>query len=463
MLDIKNDMKTKPTLEDYLHTARNDSPALSFEEAARRVREADRRKRRGFWLWLRSSLAAPLIGWNVSGRIFWSGALAGAAAVGLVLMMLPRGANINNEMPSQTASRAALRATSPVLAETPVVPPHTNASTFQHRIKPSSLLAFTTPQRRDGEGASANTPPYSMQPAGKSDAAYTTNISVMADSNAASAADIPTTSTQAAPPLLAWMWRVERDSTPVAKVPSILSIANNKSASASSTLSSTLSNTSSRALAVSDTTQASPALLFTPKSRFSVEYRVAARTGFDATSGGTPFQNMALGVFYRLSEHHSIGLEGGTQPFALGYRAAAPTFSTLTTFPSMDTNTTRTAGIQLSNPNTPTGTNTKQEMPAEAQSGILPWVAGAYQYSHDVTEFLGVGVQPLARASLGGGAAGGLGRFMAGVQFLPEGSFTFLLAAEAAVLGRTTTDQTLANRFLLSSQTGITMGVSVKF
>jgi hypothetical protein len=109
-----------------------------------------------------------------------------------------------------------------------------------------------------------------------------------------------------------------------------------------------------------------------------------------------------------------------------------------------------------------------------------PWFAAAYQYNHDVVRLGGVAVQPLARISLGGGGAGAVGRVLAGISLFPEERFTVLLAAEGAALGAVaTSSQTptsqpntpnLPNQqsspqqaFTISSQTGVTLGIVVKF
>jgi hypothetical protein len=485
-------MKTKPTLEDYLHAARNDSPALPFEEAARRVREADRRKRRGFWLWLRSSLATPLLGMNISGRAFWNGAFAGAVAAGLMFVFLTKTGNEEQQQPNlaqmngarkNLAQNGVSRNNTEQAAQQQVPQRHTaQQQTVQQQAAIKGMATSAVPERSASGSASGNTPVnvHAHNSSPLLAVTTTTAPTVLHDSTDEARGSTQAQNangehhkgqtmlpTQAAPPLLAWVRRAEHtdslQNTPLQNVsPQNTSMRNVVRMDTARSHPATPAIT----LIARDSSQAFSELAFMPfaaKSRFAIEYRMAARTGFDAAPGGTPLQNIALGVFYKLSEHHSVGIEGGTQPFALGYRASSPVTASLTT--TSRTDTVRGLGITTtpSASSTLTTNATTQDKQAEAQSGVLPWVAAAYQYSHDVLDVVGIGLQPIARVSLGGGAAGGLGRCMVGVSVLPDGTFSILLAAEAAVLGRTTTDQTLANRFLLSSQAGVTMGVSVKF
>ncbi len=207
--------------------------------------------------------------------------------------------------------------------------------------------------------------------------------------------------------------------------------------------------------------------------RLSLEARLAARTDIasssptssvalappasqqaDAspTNTSTPLQNIALGVYYALSPQHSIGLEGGNEPFLV----SVPVNTTNRAFTGTPGNTdTGIATVPDVNA-IPRGTQNSRTEYRQSTTNRT-WFGAAYQFNADVIDIFG-GVQPLARITLGGGELGAVGRTLLGAKFLPKERFSIMLAGEGAAVA-----SQLQGSWNLTPRLGVTLGLSVKF
>ncbi len=235
-----------------------------------------------------------------------------------------------------------------------------------------------------------------------------------------------------------------------------------------------------------NTPQAAPEEAFW--KRLSLEARVATRSALapaasastlspaDATSfrsaqqlaseSASPLQNIALGVMFALDEHHSIGIEGGTEPFLSAVRTEAgltqtgtDTFATagrMDTARSLGTAAPTTVMGINANPN-----DNKTRITQTTETKNRAWFGAAYQYNFAILEALG-GIQPLARLTLGGGEIGVVGRTIIGARFLPQNQVSVLLAGEGA--GVASPSLFAANSaWSFTPKIGLTLGLSVKF
>jgi hypothetical protein len=158
-------------------------------------------------------------------------------------------------------------------------------------------------------------------------------------------------------------------------------------------------------------------------------------------------------MYYALSEQHSIGLEGGNEPFLVSVQVNS-TGNRGFTGVAADTNT-NIAGITGS-PSTPRfDANANREY--RRSSSNRTWFGVAYQFNADIIDVFG-GVQPLARITLGGGELGAVGRTLIGAKFLPKERFSIMLAGEGAAVA-----SQLQSVWNLTPRLGITLGLSVKF
>jgi hypothetical protein len=534
---IAMNAQQKPTLNDYLDNARNDAPVVSFEESSRRLREAERRKkRRGVWWWF-SGFAMPLryavshalsqmVG-IVASRPFMGGSLAGAAAMLLMVWLWQRG--VVGVMPDENSRPTKQQSGSQVLQNTQSTQNSQNShERASARAVGTSSSAFSSAQSSASSSASARVSSlasllasspnnYARLLASTTTTPEAKSLAERAGSSPISHAALPSSSlatefshssTSALPNAAAEPMKQEsvpHKSVPDESVPQDLGTptASKKARSvvfrSDAPMNASLAADSGHATG----TPLVPPLLSEP-SRFSIEFRLAARANSDTLAGnGTALQNASFGVFYRLSEHHSIGIEGGTQPLALSVRSFAQSATAISN--DMNRMNQQQGGTGATNqqmpqpPPQPTPgmvmgigiqTSRADTMPPVAPAAnpslstvertTAPWFAAAYQYNHDVVRLGGVAVQPLARISLGGGGAGAVGRVLAGISLFPEERFTVLLAAEGAALGAVaTSSQTptsqpntpnLPNQqsspqqaFTISSQTGVTLGIVVKF
>jgi hypothetical protein len=234
-----------------------------------------------------------------------------------------------------------------------------------------------------------------------------------------------------------------------------------------------------------NTPQAAPEEAFW--KRLSLEARVATRSALapaasastlspaDATSfrsaqqlaseSASPLQNIALGVMFALDEHHSIGIEGGTEPFLSAVRAEAGLTQTGTgslATNSMDSTRSLATGAPTFVATSPV--DKSQNLPRNVQTTETrnrAWFGAAYQYNFAIIEALG-GVQPIARLTVGGGEIGVVGRTIIGARFLPQNQVSVLLAGEGA--GIASPNPLAANSaWNFTPKVGLTLGLSVKF
>jgi hypothetical protein len=490
-----NAKKNTPTLNDYLDKARNDAPVVSFEESARRLREAERRnKRRGVWWWF-SGFAMPLrhlVSHAVSimaSRPFAGSSLAGAAAIVLMVWLWQRNVMLDGNVrpiKQQSGSSAfngsqGTQRSQPQASEETLGTSSSLSASAQH-----SALTFLPPNNHARLLASTTT-----TSAAKSFAEGT--ISSLAT-------EFSPSSTSALPNTVVEPEYSKRESAPQQFTTPETAKYQRSVVFRSDVPTNAPQATDSGHTAHTESAPLVPPALSEP-SRFSVEFRLAARTSSDTLTGnGTALQNVSFGLFYRLSEHHSIGVEGGTQPLALSVRSFMQTATTTGHDATM--NNHQQIGTTNQPPPSPSpmlvntamlradsmraALRTEHASPQTVERTTAPWFAAAYQYNHDIVRLGGLAVQPLARISLGGGSAGAVGRILAGISVFPEERFTVLLAAEGAALGTLGTlgvtsdsrsassvqthgqhlinQQTLSQQpFTISSQTGVTLGIAVKF
>lgn len=219
--------------------------------------------------------------------------------------------------------------------------------------------------------------------------------------------------------------------------------------------------------------------------RISVEARVATRTEFQSSQAqslqtqdakafaarqqfsseaASPLQNIALGVMYKLDEHHSIGVEGGTEPFLSSIRVNS--FAGIggtegMTNPSQRNDSVRISLVVPDKPTITGGGNQPSASDITSTTKNRVWFGAAYQYTLPIVEVLG-GIQPLARLTLGGGEIGVVSRAIVGARFLPQNQVSVLLAGEGAGIARQ--NETLPNNaWEFLPRLGMTLGLSVKF
>lgn len=154
-----------------------------------------------------------------------------------------------------------------------------------------------------------------------------------------------------------------------------------------------------------------------------------AMRGFTAQSFPEPvtepqsrpfFNNAALGIFYPLSDRHTVGIEFGQEPFSQVFNG---------------TDNGRAIEIR--------------------QNLFLPWVGVAYRYDPYKISSLH-GVRPFGRILAGASDVGPLGRVMIGVED-QTGYVSIMLGVEASTLA-----YRYQGRWFVSPKLGITYGLRVR-
>ncbi len=213
-----------------------------------------------------------------------------------------------------------------------------------------------------------------------------------------------------------------------------------------------------------------------------------------ASESASPLQNIALGVQFALDEHHSIGLEGGTEPFlsaipstrnfSLAQQGDPNRIESINVQQPTDGNQPRAGITSVVTPSTtqpgqgnggggmpiggtidpvPPPTNTAQRT-IFAETRNRAWFGASYQYSFSIIPVLG-GVQPLARVSVGGGEIGLVSRGIIGVRFLPQSQVSVLLAGEGTGIARQSilSENAAGATWEFAPRLGMTLGIAVKF
>lgn len=134
------------------------------------------------------------------------------------------------------------------------------------------------------------------------------------------------------------------------------------------------------------------------------------------------YQNLGLAFMYQLSDHHSFGLEFGSEVFPQVFE----------------------------------GTRSNGQVVRYEQQPSSMWATAVYRYSFD-----GIGAtafRPFMQGSLGGTKYGPLGRAIVGMQYAPLGPLTFVLGIEGSTMG-----YQYQNSWFTSSKIGLTYGMAVRF
>lgn len=453
-------------LDDLVHAARNEAPVVSFEETARQLKALAEKRRKPLWMWLADAWAFPLrklqglpmpdrkwfaqpltlvqeiIANGISANgISANGAVVrgfvGVCAVALVLSAFP-----SLIQDAYFAERYAFSTSStPQNHHSGNDVPLTVAKAKNERGLQAAKRTNTT----FAEGQSpAQTSSQPVAATLNSDAAVATAAETISHQDLSSQAHENGTVTALLQQELSGIGAV----SPPSKTPSVL-YRTPERASAQGT--STLTSDSQ--------TERVPQLSEEPTlwQRVSLEARMAARTDLASplpssilpatdAPAQTPLQNIALGVYFALTEHHTVGIEGGNEPFLTAVRFNS-TFTTAAT---------DTGGVSTSLlPGLTTPTVKREEY--RQSSTNRTWFGAAYQYNADVWDVLG-GVQPLARLTLGGGEMGAVGRTLVGARFMAKERFSLMLAGEGAAVA-----SQLQGAWNLTPRLGVTLGLSVKF
>jgi len=134
------------------------------------------------------------------------------------------------------------------------------------------------------------------------------------------------------------------------------------------------------------------------------------------------YQNLGLAMIYKLSDHHSVGVEFGSEVFP-----------------------------QVFDGTRPNGQIVKYE-----QQPSSMWAAAVYRYSFD-----GIGetsFRPMLQGSFGGTKYGPIGRAMVGMTYSPVGPLSFILGIEGATMA-----YQYQQNWFTSSKIGLTYGMAVRF
>lgn len=483
-------------LDDLVQAARTEQPVVSFEETARQVRLMAEKQRKPLWTLLRDAWAFPLrqiqrftqgftvqlpseSAWNVVG-LMQGGAVrgfAGVCAAALVLVVFPalihdlsysllkRSTVAENIAGNQAASVLVSKGDSPKTVHNNLAQ---NADNKKHlgQITHSSASATIPPAVTEGNAISS------------------LSVAVIVDS-------VSTDSAQKTNTMLSNFALAEYGLSAVLRKSSV-EIAMNTPINTPSTANNTKSvEQNSNKSAQEYTTPSSDAALdrVLPSEeqgaaqgfwqRVSLEARIAARTDIGTQTGNvasssqtffsanqdqrpfsqnntasTPLQNVALGMYYAVNEHHTVGIEGGTEPFFTAQ------MQQVTQAPDMQGGNNSLVGITSmpsgSAPSNSLTTNRTQTVPVRSASNRT-WFGAAYQYNAEAWDVLG-GVQPLARITIGGGELGAVGRTLVGAKFLSRERFSFVLAGEGAAVA-----SQLLGTWNLTPRLGVTLGLSVKF
>ncbi|CAN5473593.1 hypothetical protein BH10BAC6_BH10BAC6_11650 [soil metagenome] len=134
------------------------------------------------------------------------------------------------------------------------------------------------------------------------------------------------------------------------------------------------------------------------------------------------YQNLGVAMIYKLSDHHSVGVEFGSEVFP-----------------------------QVFDGTRPNGQIVKYE-----QQPSSMWAAAVYRYSFD-----GIGetsFRPMLQGSFGGTKYGPIGRAMLGMSYSPVGPLSFILGIEGATMA-----YQYQQNWFTSSKIGLTYGMAVRF
>ncbi|MBS1562701.1 MAG: hypothetical protein JSS89_13930 [Bacteroidetes bacterium] len=134
------------------------------------------------------------------------------------------------------------------------------------------------------------------------------------------------------------------------------------------------------------------------------------------------YQNLGLAMIYKLSDHHSVGVEFGSEVF----------------------------------PQVFDGTRPNGQVVRYEQQPSSMWAAAVYRYSFD-----GIGetsFRPILQGSFGGTKYGPLGRAMLGMSYSPVGPLSFILGIEGATMA-----YQYQQNWFTSSKIGLTYGMAVRF
>jgi len=438
-------------LDDLVHAARNEAPVVSFEETARQLKALAEKRRKPLWMWLADAWAFPLRklrGSQMPDRTWFAQPLtlvqeiiangtvvrgfAGVCAVAFVLSAFP------------SLIQDAYFAERYAFSTSPKHQSSNDATLTVARAKNERRLHAT--KRTNTTSAEGQAPVQtSSQPVV---AVLNSDVAIAAETISQQDLSSQAHENGTATVLLQQEPSGNGAITPPAKTPSIL-YRTPESASAQG----------SSALASAAQTERVPQMSEEPTlwQRVSLEARMAARADLasplpssilPATDAPvqTPLQNIALGMYFALTEHHTVGIEGGNEPFLTAVRFNS-TFTTAAT----DTGSVSTSIL-------PSGTTpTVQRDEYRQGSTNRTWFGAAYQYNADVWDVLG-GVQPLARLTLGGGEMGAVGRTLVGARFMAKEHFSLMLAGEGAAVA-----SQLQGAWNLTPRLGVTLGLSVKF
>ena len=451
-------MKKRPSkLEELLQAARTDTPVVSFEESAQQIRSFAEKRRKPVWTWLADAWAFPLAHLGGLRRRVWAdfallhpqGSWLRGFVVACIIMAiissfpaLIHDLSFDNIALTRQQSLNALPklASSEVAAiqKSRITPVFSEKSKYRsHSTDTAFMLAqgVPVPIADSSENAQEHTTTFTATNSGVESVLYQASTSANESTSIPTAFGIST------------------------KAPSLLERHQE--------------GTRSAAFAPKTAQEPHETLLSTETpeptfwQRLSLEARLAARTDIasstiptsasqqaDAlpTNTSTPLQNIALGVYYALSQQHSIGLEGGNEPFLVAVQVNTTNRGFTGTPGQMGT------GIAAI-PNGTNPANDTQNSKTEYRQGTSnrTWFGAAYQFNAEVIDIFG-GVQPLARITLGGGELGAVGRTLIGAKFLPKERFSIMMAGEGAAVA-----SQLQGSWNLTPRLGVTLGLSVKF
>ncbi len=439
-------------LDDLVHAARNEAPVVSFEESARQIAALAQKRRKPLWTWLADAWAFPLrtfqvltgVDWLSGQRTFAHG-FVGVCVVALVLGVFPS-----------------------LIRDTHFAEKYFAEKYFAEKYQATPLAMQTsgnTPQAarvQSVRGTHVSTP---MSTSSRIHKAHSESFAYASQTNVV-AANADTTSSSSI---------LSSAEAPVAQAPEYsLATALRQQKSRESGFSQPPSQTSSilrqnpehtSTLAAEHTAEHTAELPQEPTfwQHISLEARMSARTDLASSlpssllpatesQASTPLQNLALGMYYALSEHHTVGIEGGNEPFMTAVR-----FNSNNGFTAAATDSGRGNTTSL----LPSGSTTNPAVKAPDQyrqsSSNRTWFGAAYQYNAEVWDVFG-GVQPLARITLGGGELGAVGRTLVGARFMAKEQFSILFAGEGAAVA-----SQLQGSWNLTPRLGVTLGLSFKF
>lgn len=424
-------------LDDLVHAARNEAPVVSFEESARQIAALAQKRRKPLWMWLADAWAFPLrkfqaltgVDWLSGQRTFAHG-FAGACVVALVLAVFPSLIRDTHFAEKYQATPLTIQTSGNTTQTSEMQSVRSTHVTTPNRIHKAYSESFAYASQINVAAASADT----------------TSSSSASSSAEASGAQAPEYSIATA--LRQQKSREGGFAQPPSQMPSIL----HQSPEQSSTL-------------AAERTPALPSALPQEPTfwqHISLEARMSARTDLASSlpssllpntesQANTPLQNLALGMYYALSEHHTVGIEGGNEPFMTAVRFNSNNGFTAAATDSSRGNTTSLLPSSTTNPTVKAPDQYRQS------SSNRTWFGAAYQYNAEVWDVFG-GVQPLARITLGGGELGAVGRTLVGARFMAKEQFSILFAGEGAAVA-----SQLQGSWNLTPRLGVTLGLSFKF